>query len=113
MYSDGRGIAGDTRGVDMATQEQWKARAVTAARIAKQGALAAAKQADALFKVARQKAETMARRRKVRQMLKQTSRVMKTAGKAALAAGVMAAVAAVASEMRSGRAKKKRRALRR
>jgi hypothetical protein len=94
----------------MATQEQWKARALTAARKAKQGAIAAAKQADALFKVARQKTETIARRRKVRQVLKQTSRVMKAAGKAALVAGVMTAMAAVANEIRSGKAKKKRRA---
>ena len=94
----------------MANQEQWKARALTAARKAKQGALAAAKQADALLKVARQKAETVARRRKVRQVLRQTSRVMKTAGKAALVAGVMAAMAAVANEIRSGKSKKKRRA---
>ena len=38
------------------TQELWKTRAVKAAQAAKRGALAAVKQADALIKVARQKA---------------------------------------------------------
>ena len=95
----------------MPDQEQkWRARAVSAAQQAKRGALAAAKYADALLKVARQKAETMARRRKVRKLLKQSSRVLKTAGKAALAAGAAAAMAAVASEIRSRQRKKARRA---
>lgn len=85
----------------LSSQELWKTRAVKAARVAKRGALAAVKQADALIRVARQKAETMARRRKMRQVLRRTSRVLKTAGKAALAAGAVAALASVASEIRS------------
>lgn len=83
----------------MANREQWKSRILSAGREAKRFAIAAAHQADALMKVAREKAETAARRRKMRRTLQQASRVLKTAGKAALAAGAVAAVGAVAREM--------------
>lgn len=96
-------------GVVMANQEQWKSRILSAGREAKRFAIAAAHQADALMKVARQKAETAARRRKMRRTLQQASRVLRTAGKAALAAGAVAAVGAVAREMR-GHSPEKRRA---
>ena len=78
-------------------------RLLDAARKAKSVAVAAAKQADALMQVAKQKAETAARRRKVRRTLQQASRVLKTAGKAALAAGAVAAVGAVAREVQGRR----------
>lgn len=96
-------------GVVMANQEQWKSRILSAGREAKRFAIAAAHQADALMKVARQKAETAARRRKMRRTLQQASRVLRTAGKAALAAGAVAAVGAVAREM-GGHSPEKRRA---
>lgn len=83
----------------MPQHHEWKSRILDAARKAKSVAVAAAKQADALMQVARQKAETAARRRKVRRTLQQASRVLKTAGKAALAAGAVAAVGAVAREV--------------
>jgi len=89
----------------MPNREKWKSRMLSAAREAKRGALAAAKHADALMKVARQRASTEARRRKLRQTLRVAGRALKAAGKAALAAGVAAAVAAIAES----RARKKRR----
>jgi isopentenyl diphosphate isomerase/L-lactate dehydrogenase-like FMN-dependent dehydrogenase len=92
----------------MPDREQWKSRILSAGREAKRFAVAAAHQADALIKVARQKAETAARRRKMQRTLQQASRVLKTAGKAALAAGAVAAIGAVAREI-NGRSEKKRR----
>jgi isopentenyl diphosphate isomerase/L-lactate dehydrogenase-like FMN-dependent dehydrogenase len=92
----------------MPDREQWKSRILSAGREAKRFAVAAAHQADALIKVARQKAETAARRRKMQRTLQQASRVLKTAGKAALAAGAVAAIGAVAREI-NGRSQKKRR----
>jgi hypothetical protein len=83
----------------MPQHQQWKSRILDAARKARSVAVAAAKQADALMQVAKQKAETAARRRKVRRTLQQASRVLKTAGKAALAAGAVAAVGALAREV--------------
>ena len=92
----------------MPNRELWKSRILTAGREAKRFAVAAAHQADALIQVARQKAETAARRRKMQRTLQQASRVLKTAGKAALAAGAVAAIGAVAREI-NGRSQKKRR----
>ena len=91
----------------MPNRQQWKSRIVGAARQARSVAVAAAKQADALMKVARQKAESAARRRKMRRTLQQASRVLKTAGKAALAAGAVAAVGAIAREVET-RSRKRR-----
>lgn len=93
----------------MANREQWKSRILSAGREAKRFAIAAAHQADALMKVAREKAESAARRRKMRRTLQQASRVLKTAGKAALAAGAVAAVGAVAREMQAHPSREKRR----
>jgi hypothetical protein len=91
----------DNEGVGMANGAEWRSRILSAARDAKQGAIAAAKHADALMRVAREEVKTAARHRKVRRMLRQASRVLKSAGKAALTAGAAAAMAAVAREMRS------------
>jgi hypothetical protein len=91
----------------MPDREQWKSRILSAGREAKRFAVAAAHQADALIKVARQKAETAARRRKMRRTLEQASRVLKIAGKAALAAGAVAAVGAVAREIEVSRKKRR------
>ena len=92
----------------MQNSEKWKPRILRVAREAKRAAIAAAKHADALLKVARQKAETAARRRRVRKTLRQASQVLKSAGKAALAAGAAAAMAAVVHEIEV-RARKRRR----
>ncbi len=91
----------------MPDRELWKSRILTAGREAKRFAVAAAHQADALIKVARQKAETAARRRKMRRTLEQASRVLKIAGKAALAAGAVAAIGAVAREIEVSRKKRR------
>ncbi len=88
-------------GVGMTNRAAWKSRILTAARDAKQAAIAAAKHADALMRVAREEVKTAARHRKVRRTLQEASRVLKSAGKAALIAGASAAVAAAAREMRS------------
>jgi mevalonate pyrophosphate decarboxylase len=94
----------------MPIRDKWKARMLSAARLAKQGALAAAKHADALIKVARQEAGTVARRRKLRLTLRVAGRALKSAGKAALAAGAAAAVAAIAeSRSRKKQSKQIRR----
>jgi hypothetical protein len=87
----------------MPNRDKWKARILSAARESKRRAIAAAKRADALIQVARQEAETVARRRKLRQTLRVAGRALKAAGKAALAAGAAAAVAAIAES----RARKK------
>ena len=92
----------------MPDREHWKARILSAGREAKRFAVATAHQADALMKVARQKAETAARRRKIQRTLQQASRVLKTAGKAALAAAAVAAVGAVAREFEAHSRKKRR-----
>lgn len=93
--------------------EKWKPRIINAAREAKRAAVAAGKHADALLKVARQKVETAARRRRVRKTLRQASRVLKTAGEAALAAGAAAAMAAVMHEIEIRVRKRRRDASRR
>ena len=97
----------------MPESEKWKSRILRVAREAKRGAIVAGKQADALIKVARQQATTMARRRKVRRALRQASHVLKAAGEAALAAGAAAAVAAVAHEIEIRVRKNRREQVRR
>ena len=89
----------------MVDTELWKSRIRSAAKEAKRVAIVAGQQADALMKVARQKVETAARRRKAQRRLQQASRVLKTAGRAAVAAGAVAAVAAIAREV-NGRRKR-------
>src|SRR5690242_20630526 len=82
----------------MRNLEKWKPRILRAAREAKRAAVAAGKHADALLRVAREKAQTAARRRRVRKTLQQAGQVLKAAGEAALAAGAAAATAAVMHE---------------
>ena len=91
----------------MPNQASWKARILKAARDAKRRATEAAKHADALIRAAQQKAETVARRRRVRQAMRQAGRAFQTAAKAALAAGAAAALAALVGE--ATRARRKRR----
>jgi len=82
----------------MATGDKWRSAAVNAAKKAKAAA-------DRLLKALRTKAETAARRRKLKQRLETTGRVLRAAGKAAVVAAVAAGVAAGRAELR--RKKKK------
>ena len=68
--------------------------AVRAAVKAKQWAQAAVREADRLMKDAKQRAESEHRRRRLKQTLAKTGRVLKTAGRAALVAAVAAGIAA-------------------
>lgn len=91
----------------MPKSAKWRPRLLKAARDAKQRALAAVQHADALMRAARHKAETEARRRKVRQAMRTAGRALKAAGKAALAAGAAAALAAIVSERSQTKAKRR------
>ncbi len=79
--------------------------AVRAARRAKQWALLAAREADHLLHEARTRGESEARRRRLKQTLQKTGRVLMIAGRAAL-------VAAVAAGIAEARAERSRRRLR-
>jgi hypothetical protein len=83
-----------------------QSRILKAARDAKRRAMETVKHADALLRAAQQKAATVARRRRVRQAIRQAGRALQTAAKAALAAGAAAALAAVVGE--ATRPKKRR-----
>jgi len=93
----------------MATRtDRFMSAAVRAARRAKQWAMVAAREADRLVQEARKRAESEDRRRRLRQTLLKTGRVLRAAGRAALVAAVAAGIAAVRAE-RSGRPLPKRR----
>jgi hypothetical protein len=72
--------------------------AVRAARRAKQWALVAAREADRLLQEARTRVESEARRRRLKQTLKKTGRVLMMAGRAALVAAVAAGITEVRAE---------------
>lgn len=83
----------------MATRtDRFMRSAVRAARRAKQWAMVAAREADRLLQAARKRAESRDRRRRLKQALLKTGRVLKTAGKAALVAAVAAGIAAARAE---------------
>lgn len=83
----------------MATKaDRFMGAAVRAAQRAKQWALVAAREADRLLQDVRKRAESAARERRLKQTLVRTGRVLKTAGEAALVAGIAAGIAAVRSE---------------
>jgi hypothetical protein len=87
----------------MATRtDRFMGAAVRTARQAKQWALAAAREADRLLTEARKQADSEDRRRRMKQTLLKTQRVLKVAGRAALVAGVAAGIAAARAE-RPGR----------
>jgi len=87
----------------MATRtDRFMSAAVRAARRARQWAMVAAREADRLVQEARKRAESEDRRRRLRQTLLKTGRVLRAAGRAALVAAVAAGIAAVRAE-RSGR----------
>jgi len=72
--------------------------ALRAAKQAKVWATAAAREADRLLQDAKKRAVTIERRRQLKKRLLQTARVMKTAGRAAVVAGIAAGIAAVHAE---------------
>jgi hypothetical protein len=72
--------------------------AVRAARRAKEWALVAAREADHLLQEVQKRAESAARHRRLKQTLLKTGRVLRTAGNAALVAGLAAGIAAARSE---------------
>ncbi len=85
----------------MATRtDRFISAAVRTARKAKQWALAAAREADRLLTEARKQADSEDRRRRLKQTLLTTERVLKVAGRAALVAGVAAGIAAARAERR-------------
>jgi hypothetical protein len=85
----------------MATRtDRFMSAAVRAAREAKQWALVAAREADRLLQEARKQAESEDRRRRLKQTLLKTERVLKIAGRAALVAGIAAGIAAARAERR-------------
>ncbi len=87
----------------MATRtDRFMSAAVRAARRAKQWAIVAAREADRLLQEARKRAESEDRRRRLKQTLLKTGRVLRAAGRAALVAAVAAGIAAARAE-RSGR----------
>jgi hypothetical protein len=72
--------------------------AVRAAKRAKQWAMVAAREADRLLQEARKRAESEDRRRRLKQTLLKTGRVLRSAGRAALVAAVAAGIAAARAE---------------
>ena len=87
----------------MATRtDRFMSAAVRAARRAKEWAVVAAREADRLLQQARKQAESEDRRRRLKQTLLKTGRVLRAAGRAALVAAVAAGIAATRAE-RSGR----------
>jgi len=87
---------------------KWQRAAAKAAKQAKAAAVAAGREADKLYKAARAKVETAARRRKLKQKLATTGRVLRAAGRAAVVAAVAAGVAAGRAELRKGTKRKPR-----
>lgn len=85
----------------MATRtDRFMSAAVRAAKRAKQWALVAAREADRLLKEARKRAESEDRRRRLKETLLKTGRVLRTAGRAAIVAAVAAGIAAARAERR-------------
>jgi len=74
--------------------------AVRTAKRAKQWAMVAARAADRLLEEARGQAESEDRRRRLKQTLTKTGRVLRAAGRAALVAAVAAGIAAARAERR-------------
>jgi hypothetical protein len=83
----------------MATRtDRFMSAAVRAARQAKEWALVAAREADRLLQEARKRADSEDRRRRLKQTLTKTGRVLRAAGRAALVAAVAAGIAAARAE---------------
>ena len=90
----------------MATRtDRFLSAAVGTARRARQWALAAARETDRLIEEARKEAKSEDRRRRIKQTLAKTARVLRAAGRAALVAAVATGIAAVQSERSRGKLK--------
>lgn len=88
----------------MATRtDRFMSAAVGAARRARQWAVAAAREADRLIEEARKEAVSEDRRRRLKQTLAKTGRVLKAAGRAALIAAVATGIAAAHAERSAGK----------
>ena len=88
----------------MATRtDRFMSAAVGAARRAKDWAMAAAREADRLIEQARKEAKSEDRRRRLKQTLAKTGRVLRAAGRAALVAAVATGIAAARSEIVRGK----------
>jgi len=74
----------------MAKDAKWKVAAHRAAKQAKQSALAAAREADRLMKVAKQRVESSGAKQRLKRALQKAGRVLKAAGTAAIRAGIKA-----------------------
>lgn len=83
--------------------------AVRTAKQAKQWALAAAREADRVLRDAKQRAESLERRRHITQRLLKAGRVLRTAGRAALVAAVAVGIVAARVEHDSRALPKRRR----
>jgi hypothetical protein len=92
----------------MASQDKLHRAAANAAKKAKAAAITIGRHADKLLKAVRAKAEGAARRRKLKQTLATTGRVLRAAGRAAALAALAAAVAAGRAELRKGKRLKRR-----
>ena len=85
----------------MATRtDRFMSAAIRAARRAKQWALVAARAADRLLQEARKRVESEDRRRRLKQTLRKTGRVLMVAGRAALVAAVAAGIAEARAALR-------------
>jgi len=83
----------------MATRtDRFMSAAVRAAKRARQWAIVAAREADRLLQEARKRAASEDRRRRLKQTLLKTGRVLRAAGRAALVAAVAAGIAAARAE---------------
>ena len=83
----------------MATRtDRFMSAAVRAAKLAKQWATVAAREADRLLQEAKEQAESHDRKRRLQVTLRKTARVLKIAGKAAIVASVAAGIAAARAE---------------
>ncbi len=90
-------------------RDRFVSAAVRAAARAKQWAQAAVREADRLVKDAKQQAESEDRRRRLKQTLVKTGRVLKTAGRAALVAAVAAGIAAARHKRQGKKAVQRRK----
>ena len=85
----------------MATRtDRFMSAAIRAARRAKQWALVTARAADRLLQEARKRVESEDRRRRLKQTLRKTGRVLMVAGRAALVAAVAAGIAEARTALR-------------
>jgi hypothetical protein len=88
--------------------DRFMSAAVRAAKQAKQWAQVAGREADRLLQDAKKRAESVERRRHIKQRLLKTGRVLRAAGRAALVAAVAAGIAAARAEQENRKLSKGR-----